>query len=87
MLGEASFGGFVRLANVTLGYNLQPRTSAISSLRFYVTGQNLAVFTNYSGQDPEVNINKAIDGVPSLGIDYTAYPRARTIILGASITF
>ncbi len=80
-------GGFVRLANVTLGYNLQPRTSAISSLRFYVTGQNLAVFTNYSGQDPEVNINKAIDGVPSLGIDYTAYPRARTFIVGASITF
>jgi len=52
-----------------------------------VTGQNLAVFTNYTGQDPEVNINKAIDNVPSLGIDYTAYPRARTFIIGASVSF
>lgn len=80
-------GGFIRFNNATLGYTLQPRNSAISSLRVYVTGQNLAVFTNYSGQDPEVNINKAIDGVPSLGIDYTAYPRARTFIVGASVSF
>lgn len=80
-------GGFVRLQNVTLGYNLRPRSSAVSSVRIYVTGQNLAVFTNYSGQDPEVNINKAIDGVPSLGIDYTAYPRPRTFIVGASVSF
>ncbi|MCW5922003.1 MAG: TonB-dependent receptor [Saprospiraceae bacterium] len=81
-------GGFVRIQDMTIGYSLKPRTtSAISSLRLYVTGQNLAVFTNYSGQDPEVNINKAIDGVPSAGIDYTAYPRPRTIIIGASVSF
>jgi len=80
-------GSFVRFNNATLGYTLQPRNSAISSLRVYLTGQNLAVFTNYSGQDPEVNINKAIEGVPSLGIDYTAYPRARTFIIGASVSF
>ncbi|MBV6442058.1 MAG: SusC/RagA family TonB-linked outer membrane protein [Haliscomenobacteraceae bacterium CHB4] len=80
-------GGFVRIQNITLGYTLQPRTSAISSVRFFVQGQNLAVFTNYTGQDPEVNINKAIDGVPSLGIDYTAYPRARTFLVGASVSF
>jgi iron complex outermembrane receptor protein len=80
-------GGFVRLQDITLGYTLKPRGSVVSNVRFYVTGQNLAVFTNYSGQDPEVNINKAIDGVPSLGIDYTAYPRPRTFLLGASVTF
>jgi iron complex outermembrane receptor protein len=80
-------GNFVRLQDITFGYTLKPRSSAVSSLRFYVTGQNLAVFTNYSGQDPEVNINKAINGVPSLGIDYTAYPRPRTFLLGASVTF
>ncbi len=80
-------GGFVRLQNVTLGYNLRPRSGAVSNARFYVTAQNLAVFTNYSGQDPEVNINKAIEGVPSLGIDYTAYPRSRTFIVGASVSF
>lgn len=79
---------FVRLQNVTLSYNLTPNnTNYISNVRFYVTGQNLAVFTGYSGQDPEVNVNKGIDGVPSFGIDYTAYPRARSVIFGANFTF
>lgn len=80
-------GDFVRLQDVTLGYNLETGLKSISRVRFYLTAQNLAVFTNYSGQDPEVNTNKALNGVPSLGIDYNAYPRARTILLGANLTF
>lgn len=80
-------GGFIRIQDVTLGYTIKPRSGVISSVRLYASGQNLAVFTNYSGQDPEVNINKAIDGVPSLGIDYTAYPRARTFVVGANVSF
>ena len=79
---------FVRLQNMTLSYNLTPtNTNYISNVRLYVTGQNLALFTGYSGQDPEVNVNKQLNGVPSFGIDYTTYPRARTIILGASVNF
>ncbi len=80
-------GSFVRLQNVSLGYNFDLKSDVISRLRLYVTGQNLAVFTGYSGQDPEVNVNKAIDGVPSFGIDYTTYPRARTIVFGANVSF
>jgi iron complex outermembrane receptor protein len=80
-------GSFVRIQDVSVGYTLKPSRSVISSLRFYAGVQNLAVFTNYSGQDPEVNINKAIDGVPSLGIDYTAYPRSRTFFVGANVSF
>ena len=80
-------GSFVRIQDVTLGYRVKLKSTAVSSLRFFVTGQNLAVFTKYSGQDPEVNINKAIDDIPSFGIDYTPYPRARTILLGASVSF
>lgn len=81
-------GDFVRLQNVSLGYNVPlGSASTVKTLRLYVTGQNLAVFTGYSGQDPEVNVNKAIDGVPSFGIDYTTYPRARTIVFGANVAF
>lgn len=80
-------GAFVRIQDITLGYRVNLKSTAVSSLRFFVTGQNLAVFTDYSGQDPEVNINKALNGVPSFGIDYTSYPRARTILLGASVSF
>lgn len=74
-------GDFVRLSNVNIGYNVDTSaiTNAIRNLRLSITGQNLFVITNYSGYDPEVNTNKAIDDVPSLGIDYTAFPRARTV--------
>jgi TonB-linked SusC/RagA family outer membrane protein len=80
-------GDFVRLQNLNLSYRLNTGESAFRNVRFFVTGQNLLLFTKYSGQDPEVNTNKAIGGVPSLGIDYTAYPRARTITFGASVSF
>lgn len=78
---------FVRLQDVTLGYNLPIKSKTISALRVYANAQNLALFTGYSGLDPEVNTNKQIDDIPSLGIDYSAYPRARTFTVGANITF
>lgn len=80
-------GDFVRLQNLNLSYRLNTGESAFRNVRFFVTGQNLLLFTKYKGQDPEVNTNKAIGGVPSLGIDYTAYPRARTVTFGASLSF
>ena len=80
-------GDFVRLQNVSLGYNLPISGSVVKGMRIFVTGQNLLTFTSYPFQDPEVNTNKSIDGVPSFGIDYTAYPRARTITVGANVSF
>lgn len=80
-------GSFVRLQNVTLGYKINTQNTFISSLRVFVTGQNLFVITDYSGQDPEVNNNKALNNVPSLGIDYGAYPRARTFTFGVNASF
>jgi TonB-dependent starch-binding outer membrane protein SusC len=80
-------GSFVRLQNVTLGYNLGFKNRFIRTMRFSVSGQNLFVITDYTGQDPEVNTNKSIDGVPSLGIDYTSYPKARTFTFGVNASF
>lgn len=80
-------GDFVRLQDVSVGYNIRPKSDVISNIRLYLTAQNLAVFTKYSGQDPEVNTNKSIDDVPSAGIDYTSYPRARTFLIGANVSF
>jgi len=81
-------GDFVRLSNVVLsrGINL-PATSGIRNLRLSLTGQNLLLLTGYTGIDPEVNTNKTLDGVPSLGIDYTSFPSARTFTLGLSASF
>ena len=79
-------GDFLRLSNLSIGYNVNvTNLDPIQRLRLSVTGQNLFVITNYSGFDPEVNTNKAIDDVPSLGIDYTAYPRARTVTFNVQL--
>jgi TonB-dependent starch-binding outer membrane protein SusC len=80
-------GDFVRLQNLSIGYNLPIKNSSVKGVRIFLTGQNLATFTSYPFQDPEVNTNKSIDGVPSFGIDYQAYPRARTWTLGANVSF
>jgi len=81
-------GSFLRLQNLAIGYNFSTdKINFIEALRLSLTGQNLFVITDYTGQDPEVNVDKSIGGVPSFGIDYSAYPRARTISLGLDVTF
>ena len=81
-------GDFVRLQNLNLGYRVPTKgMKNITNMRLYITGQNLMTFTKYSGQDPEVSTNKSLNGIPSFGIDYTAYPRAKTWTIGANISF
>jgi len=79
-------GDYLKLANATLNYNFGNIGKSIKSLNIYVNGQNLFVITNYTGFDPEVNVNKGVSGVPSAGIDYTAYPTARTFNFGVNFS-
>jgi len=83
---------FVRLQNLSVGYNFKPKTGPFQNLRLFVTGTNLAVFTSYPFQDPEVSVPKPVTlgstpPVAVAGIDYTTYPRARTFALGLNATF
>ncbi len=80
-------GDFMRFQNFNIGYNVKLKSQAIKSLYLSAGGQNLFVITGYDGLDPEVNTNKALNSVPSLGIDYSSYPRARTFSLGLRATF
>ncbi|WP_296621719.1 TonB-dependent receptor [Marivirga sp.] len=81
-------GDFLRLQNLALGYNFDLADNGfIKTLRMYVNAQNLLLFTDYTGLDPEVNVNKSLNGVPSLGIDYTSFPRPRTYTIGLNVTF
>ncbi|MEL0454683.1 TonB-dependent receptor [Flavobacteriaceae bacterium SZ-1-7] len=75
-------GSFLRLNNATLGWNIQD-AYFLDNLRLYLTGQNLFVITDYSGYDPEVNTA----GGNTYGVDFSAYPRPRTIILGLDLSF
>jgi TonB-dependent starch-binding outer membrane protein SusC len=82
-------GDFFRLANVELGYNFIGGSNGfptwIRSIRVFVTGTNLFVITPYKGFDPEVNSNKQFRGIPSSGIDYASYPRARAFTFGINV--
>lgn len=81
-------GNFIRLQNLSLAYNFtSDKIKIIERATLSITGQNLVTITDYSGQDPEVNVDKSIGGVPSFGIDYSAYPRARTFVIGLGVTF
>ncbi|NJC26245.1 SusC/RagA family TonB-linked outer membrane protein [Neolewinella antarctica] len=75
---------FLRLQNVQLGYTMPFRKTAArpSSLRIYVSGQNLLTFTNYQGFDPGASSGDPIGG----GIDSGFYPVARTILFGANLS-
>ena len=73
-------GDFVRLQNTTIGYQVPlADTKTFKSVLLSVTGQNLFLITGYSGLDPEVNTDGAnfLNGIPTAGIDYMAFPRPR----------
>lgn len=80
-------GDFIRLSNVTLSHNFKVDGKIIKSFSINFTGQNLYLWTNYTGLDPEVNVDKNINGVPSRGFDYAGYPKARTYTFGINLGF
>lgn len=80
-------GSFVRLDNISLGYNFNLPELYISNARIFVSAQNLFTITNYSGTDPEVNSEISRTGVAPLGVDYLSYPKARTFSMGINVSF
>jgi hypothetical protein len=79
-------GSFVRLGDVTLGIKVPSRLTTFAGLadaRFYVSGRNLKTWTKYTGYNPDVSSSGAAANVIT-GVDYYAYPLARTITVGLS---
>ncbi|WP_010135477.1 SusC/RagA family TonB-linked outer membrane protein [Ochrovirga pacifica] len=68
---------YLRVKNITLGYSfnkaVMDKLATGSSLRLYVSAENLFTLTDYSGLDPEVG---------GKGLDIAKYPVARTLSLG-----
>jgi hypothetical protein len=79
---------FLRLQNVRIGYNLPEkwaRYAKMSSFKVFVSGQNLYVFTKYSGLDPEIG---SLNQNPTLqNIDYGRYPTPRVVSFGVNASF
>jgi TonB-linked SusC/RagA family outer membrane protein len=71
---------YLRVKNLRLAYNVPAKWAEYLKLKrtqLYVSSQNLATITNYSGFDPEVGG----------GVDYGFYPQARTFLAGITVDF
>lgn len=84
-------GSFLRLNNVTVGYTLPAdvtKKAAIQNLRLYATVTNAWIWTKYTGYDPEVDAGNGRNNTyPTPGMDFGAYPKARTFTLGVNVKF
>ncbi|MBO0358708.1 TonB-dependent receptor [Hymenobacter sp. BT186] len=79
-------GDFLRLRQVSLGYNLaQPlvKRLGLNNVRIYGLVQNAYTFTKYKGLDPEVNTN--ITGNIAYGVDGRSVPPQRSFTLGINL--
>jgi hypothetical protein len=75
-------GSFFRLKNVTLSYDLPQawmKKANMKGLRVYVSGDNLATVSKFSGMDPEIDTE--------YGRYDTNYPVAMTVVGGIQLTF
>ncbi len=68
---------FVRLDNISVGYNVPKFINEKLKLRVYATVQNIFTITKYSGLDPEI----------FGGIDNNMYPRPRVFMFGLNLDF
>ncbi|PIQ19866.1 MAG: SusC/RagA family TonB-linked outer membrane protein [Cytophagales bacterium CG18_big_fil_WC_8_21_14_2_50_42_9] len=78
-------GDYLRISNITVGYDFGKlhTKSYLRKVRLYASVQNLYTFTKYEGMDPEIGYSNGF----SSGIDLGYYPRPRTMLIGANITF
>jgi hypothetical protein len=81
-------GDFVKLKNMTLAYNLPAKLlgkAKMQSARIYLSGQNLAIFSDYPGPDPEVSSNGNSNG--GQGADRNTIANGRTFVFGVNLGF
>jgi iron complex outermembrane receptor protein len=74
-------GSFLRMENVTLGYNAGKLLGEKANLRLTFAVQNVFLITKYTGLDPEINI-----GGLSPGVDNNIYPRPRAFTFGLNLS-
>lgn len=82
---EVEDASFLRLKNIQLGYTFPAkwlRGTRLASVRAYLSAQNVATLTGYSGYDPEVSTRNS---AMTRGFDYSAYPKAQSFTFGVKI--
>lgn len=78
-------GDFLKLKTLTVRYYLDVENIPyVKNANVYLTGNNLFTITNYSGMDPESNIN-GLD--PGFEWHDNTYPQTRLFTLGVQLKF
>jgi hypothetical protein len=77
-------GGYVRLREVSLSYMLPLQFLGMQSLTVTLTGRNLALWTDYTGVDPETNLTGPSNGQ---GLDYFNNPSVKTYLISLQVEY
>lgn len=78
-------GSWVRLRELTLGYNIPLTSKYVKGINVYFTGRNLWLSTDYTGVDPETSLTGAGSNVG--GFDYFNMPSTKSYIVGLNLNF
>lgn len=76
-------GDFLKLQNVSVGYNLPKFVTeklTLNQVRVYLQAQNLFTLTKYSGLDPE-------GYTTTMGVDWNGNPQQRSFTVGLNVVF
>lgn len=78
-------GDYVKIDNVSLGYNFKSPVKHVSSGRVYITGRNIYTFTKWTGGNPEsIDVNGL---TPGINTSLSYYPSTLQLIAGLQIKF
>jgi len=83
-------GNYLRVNNASLGYTLPANLGVLKRARIYIAGNNLLLFTKYSGVDPEISQALKVDGdnqrAPGIDVRETYY-KTRGLTAGINLSF
>ncbi len=75
---------YLRLRNLTIGYNVPLKLNFVSNCRVFASGENLFVISGFSGIDPELPANT---DAGKAGVASSPYPQTRKFMFGLNVTF
>jgi len=82
-------GSFLRFKSLTLSYNFDKKVVnkfGLNDLKIWGTMQNIYIWTNYTGMDPEISLRSAISS-GSLGKDTSRSGRSKEFSIGLTTSF
>jgi hypothetical protein len=85
-------GSFVKIDNITLGYNCTVNSKYLRAIRIYAAANNLHTFTSFKGGDPDLypvnDLTPGVQGNPrtnTYGLNF--YPATMQLLAGIQATF